>query len=106
MKSGLMAHLTDLLGFPVSLIYELEVCTRLDAENDPPQPTHINDVWIEHVAPDQPLRDSTYHNTHYCYLPDTLLSILQADASWLQRITATMLLTAAIASPCSTAPHH
>uniref|UniRef100_A0A915KKH1 Uncharacterized protein n=1 Tax=Romanomermis culicivorax TaxID=13658 RepID=A0A915KKH1_ROMCU len=65
MKSGLMHHLTNLLGFPALPIYELEDRPHIDAVNNPPLPTDVDDVRIEHVAPDQPLPDPTYHCTHY-----------------------------------------
>uniref|UniRef100_A0A915I028 Uncharacterized protein n=1 Tax=Romanomermis culicivorax TaxID=13658 RepID=A0A915I028_ROMCU len=78
-KSGIMHHLTDLLSFPLSPIYKLEVHTHIDAVNDLLLPTDVNDFWIECVAPDQPLGNCTYHGTHYCYLLNTILSILQVD---------------------------
>uniref|UniRef100_A0A915J0S0 Uncharacterized protein n=1 Tax=Romanomermis culicivorax TaxID=13658 RepID=A0A915J0S0_ROMCU len=103
MKSSLMQCLTDLFGFPMSLIYKLEVHPPMDTVNNPPLPTNIDDVWIECMARDQPLCHHTYHGTYYCYLPNTILSVLQVDGPWLQQLTATMPLTVAIASPCSAA---
>uniref|UniRef100_A0A915ILP1 Uncharacterized protein n=1 Tax=Romanomermis culicivorax TaxID=13658 RepID=A0A915ILP1_ROMCU len=100
MKSGLMYHLKDLLGFPVSPIYKLEVWAHMDTVNDPPIPSEVDDLWTERVALDQPL---TYHGTHYHYLLNTIFSVLQVDGHWLQKLTSTMPLTAVIASPCSVA---
>uniref|UniRef100_A0A915IND0 Uncharacterized protein n=1 Tax=Romanomermis culicivorax TaxID=13658 RepID=A0A915IND0_ROMCU len=103
MKSSHMTGLNNLLSFPVSPIFKLEVRTCLDAEKDLPLPTNVHDVWIEQVVPYQPHHDRTYHGTHYHYLPNTLLTIFQVDSSWLNKMTVTMPLTMVIASPCSTA---
>uniref|UniRef100_A0A915KUR8 Integrase zinc-binding domain-containing protein n=1 Tax=Romanomermis culicivorax TaxID=13658 RepID=A0A915KUR8_ROMCU len=103
MKSGLMVRLINLPGFPVSSIYKLEVQASLDAKNDPSLPTNVNDVWIDRMTPNQPLHNCTYHSSHYCYLPNNLLSILLVDGHWLQQITATMPLTVAMVSHCSAA---
>uniref|UniRef100_A0A915IHL1 Uncharacterized protein n=1 Tax=Romanomermis culicivorax TaxID=13658 RepID=A0A915IHL1_ROMCU len=66
MKSSLMHCLTNLLSFPLSTIYKLEVRAYIDAVHNPPLTTEV-------------------------------------DGRWLQQLTATMLLTAVIASPCSAA---
>uniref|UniRef100_A0A915J6I1 Uncharacterized protein n=1 Tax=Romanomermis culicivorax TaxID=13658 RepID=A0A915J6I1_ROMCU len=79
MKSGLRHRLIELLEFPVSPIYKLAVCDRLDFENNTPLPMEVNDVWTERLAADQPLGDLTYHGTHYGYLPNAILSLLQVD---------------------------
>uniref|UniRef100_A0A915I1W9 Uncharacterized protein n=1 Tax=Romanomermis culicivorax TaxID=13658 RepID=A0A915I1W9_ROMCU len=65
----------------------------------PPIPHEVDDLWIEHVAPDQPLRDQTYQGTHYRYLPSTILSLLQVDGDWYRCLTTCMLLAALLASP-------
>uniref|UniRef100_A0A915JKE2 Uncharacterized protein n=1 Tax=Romanomermis culicivorax TaxID=13658 RepID=A0A915JKE2_ROMCU len=103
MKSGLMQCLTNLLGLLVSPIYKLKVRAPIKAINHPLLPTNINDVCIERVATDQPLQDFTYHGTHYCYLPNTILTVLQVDGCWLQQLMGTMPLTTAIASSYSAA---
>uniref|UniRef100_A0A915JH22 Uncharacterized protein n=1 Tax=Romanomermis culicivorax TaxID=13658 RepID=A0A915JH22_ROMCU len=101
MKSGLMHCLIELLGFPLSPIYKLAIRNCLDFLNDTPLSTDVNDIWIKGVAADQPLRDCTYNDTHYHYLPNTILSLLQVDGCWFQQLTTTMLLAAVLASPCS-----
>uniref|UniRef100_A0A915JZV6 Uncharacterized protein n=1 Tax=Romanomermis culicivorax TaxID=13658 RepID=A0A915JZV6_ROMCU len=53
MKRGLMTCINNLLDFPVSPIYKLEVHARLVAENHLPVPTDVDNVWIEHLVLDQ-----------------------------------------------------
>uniref|UniRef100_A0A915JEC4 Uncharacterized protein n=1 Tax=Romanomermis culicivorax TaxID=13658 RepID=A0A915JEC4_ROMCU len=80
MKSELTHRLLELLNFLVLRMYKLAIHDRLQFETDPALPSiphDVEDVWIEGVAADQPLRDSTYQGTHYCYLPTTILSLLQ-----------------------------
>uniref|UniRef100_A0A915J2H6 Uncharacterized protein n=1 Tax=Romanomermis culicivorax TaxID=13658 RepID=A0A915J2H6_ROMCU len=101
MKSSLTHHLMELLGFPVSPIYKLAIHNRITFKNDLLLPTEVDDVWIEHVATDQPLRDPTYHGTHYRYLPNTIISLLQVGGEWLWHLTTTMPLAAVLGSPCS-----
>uniref|UniRef100_A0A915KK41 Uncharacterized protein n=1 Tax=Romanomermis culicivorax TaxID=13658 RepID=A0A915KK41_ROMCU len=103
MKSSLMHLLIELLGFPLSRIYKLTIRDRLDFENDTLLPTDVNDIWIDRLAADQPLRNRTYHSTHYCYLPNTILSLLQVDGDWFQCLTTTMPLAVVLGSPWSRA---
>uniref|UniRef100_A0A915IYD6 Uncharacterized protein n=1 Tax=Romanomermis culicivorax TaxID=13658 RepID=A0A915IYD6_ROMCU len=53
MKRGLMTCINNLLGFPVSPIYKLEVHAWLVAENHLPVLTDVDNVWIEHLVLDQ-----------------------------------------------------
>uniref|UniRef100_A0A915HNQ6 Uncharacterized protein n=1 Tax=Romanomermis culicivorax TaxID=13658 RepID=A0A915HNQ6_ROMCU len=101
MKSALTHWFIDLLSFPVSPIYKLAVHDRINFENNPPLPTKVDDVWIERVATNQPIWDYTYQGTHYRYLPNTIISLLQDNGKWFQRLTTTMPLAAVLASPCS-----
>uniref|UniRef100_A0A915HZH5 Uncharacterized protein n=1 Tax=Romanomermis culicivorax TaxID=13658 RepID=A0A915HZH5_ROMCU len=57
MKSHLMHRINDLLGFPVSLIYKLEVVACLNSIKDWLIPSEVDDVWVECMAPNQPLPD-------------------------------------------------
>uniref|UniRef100_A0A915KXN8 Uncharacterized protein n=1 Tax=Romanomermis culicivorax TaxID=13658 RepID=A0A915KXN8_ROMCU len=85
MKSRLTDRLIELLNFPVSPMYKLAICNRLIYKSDPALPLiphEVDDVWIESVAANQLLRDQTYQGTHYCYLPSTILSLLQLDGDW------------------------
>uniref|UniRef100_A0A915ICF4 Uncharacterized protein n=1 Tax=Romanomermis culicivorax TaxID=13658 RepID=A0A915ICF4_ROMCU len=61
----------------------------------------VDNVWIERIAADQPLRERTYYGTHYCYHPSTILNFLQVDEDWFRRLTSFMSLAALLASPCS-----
>uniref|UniRef100_A0A915HRJ1 Uncharacterized protein n=1 Tax=Romanomermis culicivorax TaxID=13658 RepID=A0A915HRJ1_ROMCU len=79
MKSSLTHRPIELLGFPVSPIYELAIHDHIAFENDPPLPTEVDDVWMEHIAAHQTLHDCTYQCTHYPYLPNTIISLLQVD---------------------------
>uniref|UniRef100_A0A915JA68 Uncharacterized protein n=1 Tax=Romanomermis culicivorax TaxID=13658 RepID=A0A915JA68_ROMCU len=63
MKSGLTDRLIELLNFPVSPMYKLAIRDGLQYETDPALPPishEVEDVWIERVAANQPLRDRTY----------------------------------------------
>uniref|UniRef100_A0A915HG03 Uncharacterized protein n=1 Tax=Romanomermis culicivorax TaxID=13658 RepID=A0A915HG03_ROMCU len=104
MKSRLTDPLIELLNFTVLPIYKLAIRDRTQLDPDlalPPIPHEVNDVWIERVAADQPLRDRTYQGTHYRYLPSTILSLLQVDGDWFRCLTTCMPLAALLASPCS-----
>uniref|UniRef100_A0A915JGT4 Uncharacterized protein n=1 Tax=Romanomermis culicivorax TaxID=13658 RepID=A0A915JGT4_ROMCU len=91
MKSRLTHRLIKLLGFPNSPIYKLAIWDRIEFEKDPQIPHKVDNVWIECVAPNQPLHDRTYHGSHYRYLPNTIISLLQADDEWFPRLTTCML---------------
>uniref|UniRef100_A0A915L6Y4 Uncharacterized protein n=1 Tax=Romanomermis culicivorax TaxID=13658 RepID=A0A915L6Y4_ROMCU len=104
MKSRLTDRLIELLNFPVSPLYKLAIRNHLQYKTDtmlPPIPQEVDEVWIDRLAADQPLRDRTYQGTHYRYLPSTILSLLQVDGDWFQRLTTCMPLAALLASPCS-----
>uniref|UniRef100_A0A915I1P0 Uncharacterized protein n=1 Tax=Romanomermis culicivorax TaxID=13658 RepID=A0A915I1P0_ROMCU len=60
MKSGLMDCLIELLNFPVSPLYKLAIQDRLQYKTDPALPLiphEVDDLWIDRVTADQPLRD-------------------------------------------------
>uniref|UniRef100_A0A915III6 Uncharacterized protein n=1 Tax=Romanomermis culicivorax TaxID=13658 RepID=A0A915III6_ROMCU len=106
MKSGLTDWLIKLLNFRVSPIYKLAICQLIQFDPDPGLKLisqEVDDMWITYVAADQPLCNQTYQGTHYCYLPTTILSLLQVDGDWFRRLTTFMLLAAFLASPCSAA---
>uniref|UniRef100_A0A915L2L9 Uncharacterized protein n=1 Tax=Romanomermis culicivorax TaxID=13658 RepID=A0A915L2L9_ROMCU len=108
MKSRLMDCLIELLNFPVSPIYKLSIGNHIQFDPDtalPLIPHEVDDVWIKRVTTDQPLRDRTYQGTHYCYLPSTILSLLQVDGNWFRRLTTCMPLAVLLASPCSAAEY-
>uniref|UniRef100_A0A915J1H9 Uncharacterized protein n=1 Tax=Romanomermis culicivorax TaxID=13658 RepID=A0A915J1H9_ROMCU len=89
-------------------MYKLAIRDRLQYETDPalpPIPQEVDDVWMDSIATDQPLRDQTYQGTHYCYLPSTILSLLQVDGDWFRQLTTCMPLAALLASPCSATEH-
>uniref|UniRef100_A0A915I7X5 Uncharacterized protein n=1 Tax=Romanomermis culicivorax TaxID=13658 RepID=A0A915I7X5_ROMCU len=57
MKSNLTDRIIELLNFPVSLIYKLDIRHRMQYE-DPALPLlshEVDDVWIERVAANQQL---------------------------------------------------
>uniref|UniRef100_A0A915IKA9 Uncharacterized protein n=1 Tax=Romanomermis culicivorax TaxID=13658 RepID=A0A915IKA9_ROMCU len=104
MKSEITHWLMKLLNFPVSPIYKLAICNRIEFQTDPqlpPIPHKVDDVWIEHVAADQPLCHMTYQGTHYCYLPNTIISLLQVDGEWFRHLKTSMPLAVLLAPPCS-----
>uniref|UniRef100_A0A915J5S6 Uncharacterized protein n=1 Tax=Romanomermis culicivorax TaxID=13658 RepID=A0A915J5S6_ROMCU len=104
MKSGLTDPFIELLNFPVSPMYKLAIPDRLQYETDsalPRIPQEVDDVWMDSVATDQPLRDRTYQGTHYHYLPSTILSLLQVDGDWFRQLTTCMSLATLLAWPCS-----
>uniref|UniRef100_A0A915J891 Uncharacterized protein n=1 Tax=Romanomermis culicivorax TaxID=13658 RepID=A0A915J891_ROMCU len=67
----------------------------------PPLSHEVDDVWIERVAADQPLRKRTHYGTHYHYQPSTILSFLQVDGDWFRRLTTFMPLATLLALQCS-----
>uniref|UniRef100_A0A915JK28 Uncharacterized protein n=1 Tax=Romanomermis culicivorax TaxID=13658 RepID=A0A915JK28_ROMCU len=108
MKSRLMDCLIKSLNFRVSPLYKLAIPNCLQYETDPALPPilhKVDDLWINCIPADQLLRNQTYQGTHYCYLPTTILSLLQVDGNWFPRLTTCMPLTALLASPCSTAEY-
>uniref|UniRef100_A0A915J225 Uncharacterized protein n=1 Tax=Romanomermis culicivorax TaxID=13658 RepID=A0A915J225_ROMCU len=89
MKSEIMHRLMTLLNFPVSPIYKLAICDRIEFETDPQLPLipqEVDDVWIERVTTDQPLCHMTY----------------QVDGEWFRCLKTSMPLAALLAPPCST----
>uniref|UniRef100_A0A915J5X6 Uncharacterized protein n=1 Tax=Romanomermis culicivorax TaxID=13658 RepID=A0A915J5X6_ROMCU len=92
---------------PVSPLYKVAIwdCHQYDDPPLPPIPQEVDDVWIERIAVDQPLRERTYQGTHYCYHPSTILNFLQVDGDWYRWLTSFMLLAALLASPCSAAEY-
>uniref|UniRef100_A0A915JMV8 Uncharacterized protein n=1 Tax=Romanomermis culicivorax TaxID=13658 RepID=A0A915JMV8_ROMCU len=63
MKSSLTDWLIELLNFPVLPMYKLAIRDRLQYKPDPalpPIPHEVDDVWIECVATNQPLRNQTH----------------------------------------------
>uniref|UniRef100_A0A915KIK0 Uncharacterized protein n=1 Tax=Romanomermis culicivorax TaxID=13658 RepID=A0A915KIK0_ROMCU len=107
MKSNLTNWIIELLNFPVSPLYKLAICNRFQYDNPalPPLQHQVEDVWIERIAADQPLRERTYQGIHYHYHPSTLFSFLQVDGNWFQRLTSFMPLAPLLASRCSAAKH-
>uniref|UniRef100_A0A915I0J8 Uncharacterized protein n=1 Tax=Romanomermis culicivorax TaxID=13658 RepID=A0A915I0J8_ROMCU len=108
MKSRLTDRLIKLLNFPVWPMYKLAIGNRIQFDPNPalpPIPHKVEDVWTEHVTADQLLCDQTYQGTHYCYLPATILSLLQVDGDWFRDLTTCMPLAVLLASPCSTAEY-
>uniref|UniRef100_A0A915K780 Uncharacterized protein n=1 Tax=Romanomermis culicivorax TaxID=13658 RepID=A0A915K780_ROMCU len=60
LMSRLRDRLIELLNFPVSPMYKLAIRYRFQYENDPTLLLirhEVDDLWIECVAADQPLRD-------------------------------------------------
>uniref|UniRef100_A0A915HYT7 Autophagy protein 5 n=1 Tax=Romanomermis culicivorax TaxID=13658 RepID=A0A915HYT7_ROMCU len=104
MKSRLMHGLIELLNFPVLPTYKLAIPDHIQFEADPfmlPISHEVYDVWIERVTADQLLHNRTHQGTHYLYLPNTIISLLQVDGEWFGRLTTSMLLAVLLASPCS-----
>uniref|UniRef100_A0A915I7P1 Uncharacterized protein n=1 Tax=Romanomermis culicivorax TaxID=13658 RepID=A0A915I7P1_ROMCU len=107
MKSNLTDRIIKLLNFLVSPMYKLAIPDRLQYDEPmlPPIPHEVDDVWIERLTADQPLRKQTYQSTHYHYHPSTILNFLQVDGDWFRRLTSSMPLAALLASPCSAAEY-
>uniref|UniRef100_A0A915IJX9 Uncharacterized protein n=1 Tax=Romanomermis culicivorax TaxID=13658 RepID=A0A915IJX9_ROMCU len=60
MKNGLTNRLIEFLNFPVWPIYELAIRDRIQFDPNlalPPIPHQVDHLWIECIAPDQPLCD-------------------------------------------------
>uniref|UniRef100_A0A915JQ68 Uncharacterized protein n=1 Tax=Romanomermis culicivorax TaxID=13658 RepID=A0A915JQ68_ROMCU len=107
-QSNVMDRLIELINFPVLPMYKLAIRDRLQYEMDPALPPirhKVDDVWIKHIAADQPLRDRTYQGTHYRYHPSTFFSFLQVDGDWFRRLTSFMPLAVLLALPCSAAEY-
>uniref|UniRef100_A0A915L8Z8 Uncharacterized protein n=1 Tax=Romanomermis culicivorax TaxID=13658 RepID=A0A915L8Z8_ROMCU len=108
MKGRLMHGLIKLLNFLVLPMYKLAIHNPLQFECNwalPLIPHEVNDVWIECVTANQPLCDRTNQGTHYRYLPNTIISLLQVDGDWFQRLMTCMPLAAPLASSCSAAEY-
>uniref|UniRef100_A0A915KR17 Uncharacterized protein n=1 Tax=Romanomermis culicivorax TaxID=13658 RepID=A0A915KR17_ROMCU len=107
MKSNLTNQIIELLNFPVLPMYKLAIRDRLQYDDPalPPIPHKNDDVWIERVATDQPLREQTYQGTHYRYHPSTILNFLQVDGDWFRWLTSFMPLAMLLASRCSAAEY-
>uniref|UniRef100_A0A915J505 Uncharacterized protein n=1 Tax=Romanomermis culicivorax TaxID=13658 RepID=A0A915J505_ROMCU len=76
MKSNLIDRIIELLNFPVSPMYKLAIRDRLQYDDPllPPILHEVEDMWIECIAADQPLRERTYQGTHCHYHPSTILT--------------------------------
>uniref|UniRef100_A0A915J1L9 Uncharacterized protein n=1 Tax=Romanomermis culicivorax TaxID=13658 RepID=A0A915J1L9_ROMCU len=107
-NSSYFGHEEQAHGPPYRIAQFLGLQIGLQYETDPalPQiPHEVDNLWIDRIAANQPLCDRTYQGTHYCYLPSTILSLLQVDGEWFQRLTTCMPLAALLALPCSTAEY-
>uniref|UniRef100_A0A915HHZ2 Uncharacterized protein n=1 Tax=Romanomermis culicivorax TaxID=13658 RepID=A0A915HHZ2_ROMCU len=83
-------------------------CDHIQFKPNPASPLiphGVDDVWIDRLAANQPLQDRTYQGTHYCYLPSTILSLLQVNGDWFRRLTTCMPLAVLLARPCSAAEY-
>uniref|UniRef100_A0A915HK35 Uncharacterized protein n=1 Tax=Romanomermis culicivorax TaxID=13658 RepID=A0A915HK35_ROMCU len=106
-KSNLTDWIIELLNFPVSRMYKLAIQDRLQFHDPalPPIPHEVDNIWVERIAANQPLRERTYQGTHYRYHPSVILNFLQMDGDRFRPLTSFMLLAALLASPCSAAEY-